>query len=70
MFPYLAFDLGVLDPDVPGEYLAGVGSDDATYHRAATARDRDKLREQVLRELGWEIMLVWSTEWWTSRRVQ
>lgn len=60
-------DLGILDPDVPGEYLAGVECDGATYHRAATARDRDKLREQVLRELGWEIIRVWSTEWWTSR---
>ncbi len=59
-------DLGVVDPDVSSQYLAGVECDGATYHRAATARDRDKLRERVLRDLGWEILRVWSTEWWTS----
>jgi very-short-patch-repair endonuclease len=60
-------DLGVLDPDLPGRYLAAVECDGATYHRSATARDRDKLRERVLRGLGWEVLRVWSTEWWTSR---
>ncbi len=57
-------DLGVVDPDAPGRYLAGVECDGATYHRSATARDRDKLREQVLRGLGWEILRIWSTDWW------
>ena len=57
-------DLGIVDPDLPGRYLAGVECDGATYHRSATARDRDKLREQVLRGLGWEIVRVWSTDWW------
>ncbi len=57
-------DLGVVDPDAPGRYLAGIECDGATYHRSATARDRDKLREQVLRGLGWDIVRVWSTDWW------
>jgi hypothetical protein len=57
-------DLGIVDPDAPGRYLAGVECDGATYHRSATARDRDKLREHVLRGLGWEILRVWSTDWW------
>jgi very-short-patch-repair endonuclease len=57
-------DLGVIDPDAPGRYLAGIECDGATYHRSVTAKDRDKLREQVLRGLGWEILRVWSTDWW------
>lgn len=57
-------DLAVLHPEAPGAYLSGVECDGATYHRSATARDRDKLREQVLRGLGWEIVRVWSTDWW------
>lgn len=57
-------DLAVLHPDARGTYLAGVECDGATYHRSATARDRDMLREQVLRGLGWEILRVWSTDWW------
>jgi len=57
-------DLGIRHPDLPGAYLAGVECDGATYHSAATARDRDKVREQVLRGLGWNILRVWSTDWW------
>ena len=57
-------DLAVVHPDAKGVYLCGIECDGATYHRAATARDRDKLREQVLRGLGWEILRVWSTDWW------
>ncbi|XBG31928.1 DUF3320 domain-containing protein [Pseudomonas sp. 13.2] len=57
-------DLGVVHPDAPGRFLAGVECDGATYHRSATARDRDKLREFVLRGLGWEIVRIWSTDWW------
>ena len=57
-------DLAVVDPAVPGRYLLGIECDGATYHRAATARDRDRLRESVLRGLGWELLRVWSTDYW------
>jgi very-short-patch-repair endonuclease len=57
-------DLGIRHPDLAGTYLAGVECDGATYHASATARDRDKVREQVLRGLGWNILRVWSTDWW------
>ena len=59
-------DLGVVDPDMPGSYLAGVECDGATYHRGATARDRDRLRQAVLESLGWHILRIWSTDWWTN----
>jgi very-short-patch-repair endonuclease len=57
-------DLGVRHPEHGGLYLAGIECDGATYHSSATARDRDKVREQVLRGLGWTILPVWSTDWW------
>jgi hypothetical protein len=59
-------DLGIVHPDAPGRYLAGVECDGASYHRSATARDRDLLREHVLRGLGWCIHRVWSTDWWVD----
>ncbi|WP_431262161.1 DUF3320 domain-containing protein [Roseateles chitinivorans] len=59
-------DLAVVHPDAPGSYLTGIECDGATYHRSATARDRDMLREQVLRGLGWEILRIWSTDWWVD----
>ena len=57
-------DLGVINPDAPGTYLSAVECDGASYHSSATARDRDFLREQVLRGLGWEVLRIWSTDWW------
>jgi very-short-patch-repair endonuclease len=57
-------DLGILDPANPGRYLLGVECDGATYHRAATARDRDKLRQHILEGLGWTLYRIWSTDWW------
>lgn len=59
-------DLGVVNPDWPGDYLIGVECDGATYHSAATARDRDKVRAEILRGLGWRLLRVWSTEWWVN----
>jgi very-short-patch-repair endonuclease len=60
-------DLGVVHPDRPGDYLVGVECDGATYHSAETARDRDKVRSEILRSLGWKLIRVWSTEWWVDR---
>lgn len=57
-------DLGVVNPDAPGKYLSAIECDGASYHRSATVRDRDLLREQILRGLGWEVLRIWSTDWW------
>jgi very-short-patch-repair endonuclease len=44
--------------------LLGIECDGATYHRAATTRDRDKLRQMILEGLGWKLHRIWSTDWW------
>lgn len=59
-------DLGIVHPDRPGDFLVGVECDGATYHRAATARDRDKVRAAVLEGLGWTLLRVWSTDWFVD----
>ncbi|MDB5869829.1 MAG: hypothetical protein JWP96_2161, partial [Polaromonas sp.] len=59
-------DIGVVDPRAPGRYLAGIECDGATYHSAATSRDRDRLRQHVLESLGWRILRIWSTDWWLN----
>jgi hypothetical protein len=56
-------DLGVIDPARPGEYILGVECDGATYHSARSARDRDRLRQEVLEGLGWRLHRIWSTDW-------
>ena len=37
------------------------------YHSSATARERDKIRQAVLEGLGWRIVRIWSTDWWTNK---
>ncbi|MDP9411945.1 MAG: DUF3320 domain-containing protein, partial [Actinomycetota bacterium] len=59
-------DLAVKDPEKPGRYLLGVECDGATYHSARSARDRDRLRQEVLEGLGWRIHRIWSTDWFSS----
>jgi very-short-patch-repair endonuclease len=56
-------DLGVRHPEHPEVFLAGIECDGAAYHSSKSARDRDRLREDVLRGLGWELLRVWSTDW-------
>ena len=56
-------ELAVIDPERPGRYLLGIECDGATYHSARSARDRDRLREAVLRAQGWRIHRIWSTDW-------
>ena len=60
-------DLGIVHPDKPGLYLAGIECDGATYHRSATARDRDKIRQAVLERLGWKLCRIWSADWWNNQ---
>jgi very-short-patch-repair endonuclease len=56
-------DLAIKDPLVPDRYVLGIECDGATYHSSRAARDRDRLRENVLNERGWKVHRVWSTEW-------
>lgn len=63
-------DFGVLDDAVAGRFVCGIECDGRTYHSAATARDRDRLRQQVLEGLGWRIHRVWSTDWYHDRDAQ
>jgi very-short-patch-repair endonuclease len=60
-------DLAIEDPENPGQYLLGIECDGASYYGAKTARDRDKLREEVLRGLGWRLHRVWAPEWWQDQ---
>ncbi|HEX2186668.1 MAG TPA: AAA domain-containing protein, partial [Chloroflexota bacterium] len=55
-------DLGVKDPRSE-RYLLGIEGDGAAYAACQTARDRDRLRHEILESLGWTIHRVWSADW-------
>jgi very-short-patch-repair endonuclease len=56
-------DLALVHPQRVGRYVLGIECDGAAYHSSATARDRDRLRQEVLEGLGWKLCRVWSTDW-------
>jgi very-short-patch-repair endonuclease len=60
-------DLAVVDSEQPGRYLLGIECDGAMYHSAATARDRDRLRQKILEDLGWCMHRIWSRDWIENR---
>ena len=59
-------DMAIVDPARPGRYALGIEFDGASYHSALWARDRDRLRESVLKNLGWRLHRIWSTDWFRT----
>ena len=56
-------DMAVKHPTISGQYVLGIECDGAAYHSAKTARERDRLRQDVLENMGWKIYRIWSTDW-------
>jgi hypothetical protein len=56
-------DLAIVNPKHPETYLLAILCDGSSYKSGNTARDREVLRAQVLRQLGWRIHRVWSMDW-------
>jgi very-short-patch-repair endonuclease len=56
-------DMAVKHPTLSGIFVLGIECDGATYHSARTARERDRLRQTVLEDIGWKIYRIWSTDW-------
>jgi len=49
------------------DYILAIECDGATYHSSKSARDRDRLKEEVLTRLGWKVYRIWSTDWFKNR---
>ena len=60
-------DIGVKHPNSPGAFMLGVECDGAMYHSSRAARDRDRLRHELLEKLGWQIHHIWGTGWYRNR---
>ena len=62
-------DLALKRPD-SSDYLMAIECDGATYHHSKNARDRDRLRQQILEGMGWHFYRIWSTDWFRNRAVE
>ena len=63
-------DIGVRHPDRPGRHILAVECDGAAYHSSLWARERDRLRQSVLENLGWTFHRIWSTDWFHRRQYE
>ncbi len=59
-------DIGVSHPRWPGEFILGIDCDGKSYYSYRCARDRDRLREEVLVGLGWHLHRIWSYDWYNN----
>ena len=62
-------DLGIKRHDT-SDYVLAVECDGATYHSSKNARDRDRLRQQILENMGWKFYRIWSTDWFKNTSVE
>ncbi|MFN0095597.1 MAG: AAA domain-containing protein [Dehalococcoidia bacterium] len=60
-------EIAVRDPSAEGRYLAAIATDGVVYAGAATARDREIVRPAVLKKLGWDVLRVWTPDWFRDR---
>lgn len=63
-------DIGVRHREGERSFVLGIECDGATYHSAKCARDRDRLREEIIRSRGWEIHRIWSTDWFLNQKAE
>ncbi|MDE2787672.1 MAG: AAA domain-containing protein [Chloroflexota bacterium] len=59
-------DFACAHPEQPGRMVLAIEADGAAYHSAHTARERDRLRQQVLEDKGWRFHRIWSTDWFRN----
>lgn len=56
-------DMAVRHPVLHDRFVVGIECDGAMYHSSRTARERDRLRQNVLESMGWKFIRIWSTDW-------
>jgi hypothetical protein len=60
-------DIAVCDPDDKNRYILAILTDSNEPSRTRTARDREICQPSVLKMLGWNVMKVWSVDWYNDR---
>ncbi|MGL5917014.1 MAG: AAA domain-containing protein, partial [Culicoidibacterales bacterium] len=59
------FDLAIYD-NVCGQYILGIECD-SPKNSPKTAKHRDVIKQQILSQFGWNMMRVWSRDWWFDK---
>lgn len=59
-------DIAVATADMPDIYTLGILLDGEGYHNTQTTRDREIVQPTVLGNLNWQVMRVWSVDWFNN----
>lgn len=60
-------DIAIRHPHQPGGYVLAIECDGEQYHRAASRREADRLRQERLEAMGWVFHRIWSSDWFNDR---
>ena len=55
-------DLAVRDKN--GKYILGILTDGESFRKTENIRDRSFLQEDILKARSWDILRVWTVDWW------
>lgn len=59
-------DIGVVSPDKEGTYCLGILLDGPVYAASGTTTSREVSQLSMLKGFGWNIVRIWSLEWWEN----
>ena len=62
-------DLVVISPKT-GDYSLAIECDGADYFASKSTSDRDRLKPNVLKRLGWKTHKIWSAQWFKNRELE
>ena len=59
-------DIGVVSPEKDGTYCLGILLDGPVYASSGTTTSREVSQISMLKGFGWNIVRIWSLEWWEN----
>ena len=59
-------DIGVVSPEKDGTYCLGILLDGPVYAASGTTTSREVSQMSMLKGFGWNIVRIWSLEWWEN----
>ena len=60
-------DVGVIDPLDPSKYILGIMLDGESYRQSENTKDRELAQIGVLKRLGWNLVRIWTMDWWDNK---
>ena len=63
-------DLAVKSSKNPNDFVLAIECDGSNYNNSKSLRDRERLKNDVLKNLGWNLYRIWSADWYKNREFE